>query len=239
MRVENKVCLVTGGARGIGRNCVEMLAKEGAKMVISADMGDGDLQMDNVRHVKLNVTDRDAIAALMADVDKEFGCLDVLVNNAGITQDAFTAKMTEAQWDNCINVNLKGVFNVTQAALPLMKKSECGASIITMSSVVGIYGNIAQANYAATKGGVITMSMTWAKEFARDRIRSNVVSPGFIRTPMTHDLPEKVIQYMESKTPLGCMGDPDDIAYAVLYLSSQESKFVTGQNLPVTGGLVI
>lgn len=239
-RVSGKIALVTGSARGIGRAIVEKLAAEGAKMVISCDMGAATYEQSNVRHEILNVTDRAGIAALVAKIEEEFGRIDILVNNAGITKDALLVKMTEDQWDDVINVNLKGVFNVTQAVAPLMTKNKYG-SIVTLSSVVGLYGNVGQTNYAATKGGVITMTQTWAKELVRKgaQVRANCVAPGFIETPMTADLPEKVIQMMVDKTPLARMGRPEDIANAVLFLASDEASYITGQTIAVTGGLVI
>ena len=240
MRVEGKVCVVTGGARGIGKCIVERLAEEGAKMVFSCDMLEGDYSQVNIRHEKLNVANRDEVKAFADKVIAEFGQIDVLVNNAGITRDALLRKMSEEQWDMVIDVNLKGVFNMTQAISPVMVKNKKG-SIINMSSVVGLFGNVGQTNYAATKGGVISMAQTWSKELARKgaQVRANCIAPGFIKTPMTKDLPEKVIQYMEEKTPLGRMGDPEDIANAVLFLASDESSFITGQTIAVTGGLVI
>lgn len=237
-RVVGKIALVTGSARGIGRAIVERFAEEGADMVISCDMGEATYEQSNVRHEILNVTDREAIAKLVAKIQEEFGRIDILVNNAGITKDALLARMTEDQWDSVIDVNLKGVFNMTQAVAPGMSKNKSG-SIVTLSSVVGLFGNIGQTNYAATKGGVITMTKTWAKELGRKGVRANCVAPGFIVTPMTENLPEKVIEGMKSATPLGKMGQPEDIANAVLFLASDEASFITGQTLPVTGGLVI
>ncbi|MGL5055505.1 MAG: 3-oxoacyl-[acyl-carrier-protein] reductase [Fusobacteriaceae bacterium] len=239
-RVSGKIALVTGSARGIGRAIVEKFAAEGAQMVISCDMGAATYEQSNVRHEILNVTDRAAVAALVAKIEEEFGRIDILVNNAGITKDALLVKMTEDQWDDVINVNLKGVFNMTQAVAPVMTKNKYG-SIVTLSSVVGLYGNVGQTNYAATKGGVITMTQTWAKELVRKgaQVRANCVAPGFIETPMTADLPEKVIQMMVDKTPLARMGRPEDIANAVLFLASDEASYITGQTIAVTGGLVI
>ncbi|MGL5123795.1 MAG: 3-oxoacyl-[acyl-carrier-protein] reductase [Fusobacteriaceae bacterium] len=239
-RVKGKIALVTGSARGIGRAIVERLAEEGATLVISCDMGEATYEEKNVRHEILNVTDREAVANLIAKIQAEFGRIDILVNNAGITKDALLVRMKEAQWDDVITVNLKGVFNITQAVAPLMTKNKSG-SIITLSSVVGLYGNIGQTNYAATKGGVIAMTKTWSKELARKgaQIRANCIAPGFIITPMTSDLPEKVIEGMKERTPLGRMGEAKDIANAVLFLASEESSFITGHVLEVTGGLVM
>ena len=239
-RVEGKVALVTGSARGIGRAIVEKLASEGATMVYSCDMEMATYEQENVKHLIMNITDREGIKNIVAEIKEKYGRIDVLVNNAGITKDALMARMTEDQWDAVINVNLKGVFNVTQAVAPLMTSNRSG-SIITMSSVVGLYGNIGQTNYAATKAGVIAMTQTWSKELARKgaKIRANCIAPGFITTPMTKDLPEKIIEGMREKTPLGRMGEPEDIANAVLFLASEESSFITGHTLAVTGGLVI
>lgn len=239
-RVIGKIALVTGSARGIGRAVVERLAEEGAKMVISCDMGDATYEQTNVRHEMLNVTDREAVSALVAKIVEEFGRIDILVNNAGITKDALMARMTEDQWDAVIDVNLKGVFNVTQAVAPVMTKNKYG-SIITLSSVVGLHGNIGQTNYAATKGGVIAMTKTWAKELARKgaQIRANCVAPGFIATPMTENLPEKVIQGMIDATPLARLGKPEDIANAILFLASDESSYITAQTIEISGGLVL
>lgn len=237
-RVAGKIALVTGSARGIGRAIVERLANEGAQMVISCDMGEAVYEQANVRHEILNVTDRAGIAALVSKLQEEFGRIDILVNNAGITKDSLLIRMSEDQWDSVIDVNLKGVFNMTQAVAPVMSKNKSG-SIVTLSSVVGLYGNIGQTNYAATKGGVITMTKTWAKELGRKGVRANCVAPGFIVTPMTENLPEKVIEGMKSATPLGKMGMPEDIANAILFLASDEASFITGETIAVTGGLVI
>ncbi|MBO8140281.1 MAG: 3-oxoacyl-[acyl-carrier-protein] reductase [Thermosipho sp. (in: Bacteria)] len=245
MRLEGKVCIVTGGARGIGRAMVEKFALEGAKMVYACDLNEEALKelekkYDNVKGYKLDVTDRPAIAKFKEKVMTEEGKVDVLVNNAGITRDALIQKMSEEDWDIVINVNLKGVFNMTQQFGPEMMKAGKG-SIINISSVVGIYGNIGQTNYAATKGGVIAMTKTWAKEFARKgaQVRVNAIAPGFIKTPMTKDLPEKVINLVISKTVLQRMGEPEEIANAALFLASDESSFITGQVISVDGGLVL
>ncbi|MGL5759958.1 MAG: 3-oxoacyl-ACP reductase FabG, partial [Cetobacterium sp.] len=209
-------------------------------IVYSCDLGVGEFANPNIKMVNLNVTDREGITKFVEDVKNQYGKIDILVNNAGITKDSLIQKMTEEAWDAVIDVNLKGVFNMTQAIVPLMLENKSG-SIINMSSVVGVYGNIGQTNYVATKSGVIGLTKAWAKEFARkgDQIRTNAIAPGFIKTPMTKDLPEKVINTMIEKTPLRKMGEPDDIANAVLFLASDLSKFITGQIIGVDGGLVI
>jgi len=245
MRLENKVVIVTGAARGIGKEIALMFAKHGAG-VAACDVLDNDLEEiekeavgfpGKLKTFHLDVTNRVEVKAVVEKVHNEFGKITTLANNAGITRDALLMKMTEDQWDSVIDVNLKGIFNMTQTVVPFMRES--GGSIISTSSVVGVYGNIGQTNYAATKAGLIGMSKTWAKELARYKIRANVVAPGFIKTPMTKDLPEKVINFVVDKTALRSMGDPEDIAYAFLYFASDESKFVTGQVLGVDGGLVL
>ncbi|RJX69415.1 beta-ketoacyl-ACP reductase [Vibrio sinensis] len=241
----NKICIVTGGAQGIGRCIVETFAKHGAAMVYACDMNAQaaeELQetYSNVRVKQLNVCDRAAIQSLIEEVHADHGKIDVLVNNAGVTRDNLLDRMSEDDWDIVLNVNLKGVFNMTQAIAPIMIDNGVG-SIITMSSVVGTDGNIGQSNYGATKGGVIAMTKGWAKEFSRKgaQVRANCVAPGFIETPMTIDLPEKVLTHMKSKTPLGRMGKPEDIANGVLFLASDNASFITGQTLKIDGGLVI
>ena len=243
--LEDKICIVTGGAQGIGRCIAEAFSAEGAARIFACDMNldamaDYEDNFDNVEAVELNVCDRDSISEFVSNVKDKYGRIDVLVNNAGITRDNLLAKMSEKDWDMVVDVNLKGVFNMTQYVSPIMIENGAG-SIVTMSSVVGTDGNIGQTNYAATKAGVIAMTKSWAKEFSRKgaQVRANCVAPGFIKTPMTKDLPEKVIAYMESKTPLGHMGEAEDIAQAVLFLASDRARFITGQLLKVDGGLVI
>ncbi|MGN0943391.1 3-oxoacyl-ACP reductase FabG, partial [Fusobacterium varium] len=189
--------------------------------------------------IKRDISDYNNCINLINEVIESFGKIDILINNAGITKDALLQRMTEEQWDAVINVNLKGVFNMTQAVAPIMSKNKSG-SIVTLSSVVGLYGNLAQTNYSATKGGVIAMTKTWAKELARrGAIRANCVAPGFIESPMTEVLSEKVVAGMMERTPLARFGTADDVANAILFLASDEASYITGQVLPVTGGLVI
>lgn len=242
---ENKVCLVTGAAQGIGRAIVERIANNGAQCVYALDVNAQTLQSafsdhENVKPVVINICDREAIQYLVESIREAYGRIDVLVNNAGVTRDALLEKMTEQDWDFVIDVNLKGVFNLTQAVAPIMMANNYG-SIVTMSSVVGTDGNIGQSNYAATKGGVIAMTKGWAKEFARKgaQVRANCVAPGFIETPMTADLPTKVLELMKQKTPLGRMGTAEDITNSVEFLASDKSSFITGQVLKVDGGLVL
>ncbi len=238
MKLNGKTAVVTGAARGIGLTIAEYLANEGAT-VYATDISKGESANKNIHFVELNVMDRDGIAKLVEDLSKK-GNIDILVNNAGITADALIQKMTIEQWDRVIDINLTGVFNMTQFIAPVMMENGSG-SIINMASVVGVYGNIGQSNYIATKAGVIGMAKGWAKEFARKgaQVRANAVAPGFIRTPMTKDLPEKVLDGMKSKTPLGRLGEPEDIAKAVVFLASDDASFITGQCLGVDGGLTI
>ncbi|MDC5838651.1 beta-ketoacyl-ACP reductase [Vibrio europaeus] len=242
---ENKICLVTGAAQGIGRAITERFAQNGAEKVYALDMNSDGLaaafsDIENVEAVTVNICDRQAIAELVELIKQQYSRVDVLVNNAGVTRDALIDKMTEQEWDFVLDVNLKGVFNLTQAIAPLMMENNYG-SIVTMSSVVGTDGNIGQTNYAATKGGVIAMTKGWAKEFARKgaQVRANCVAPGFIETPMTADLPEKVLDMMKGKTPLGRMGTTEDITNGVEFLASDKSSFITGQVLKIDGGLVL
>ncbi|KHT47326.1 beta-ketoacyl-ACP reductase [Vibrio sinaloensis] len=241
----NKICLVTGAAQGIGKAVVERFAEQHAQMVYAIDMNEQALLSafegrTNVKPIVMNICDRAAVFEFIEQVKADVSRIDVLVNNAGITRDALIEKMTEDEWDAVINVNLKGVFNLTQAVAPIMMENNSG-SIVTMSSVVGTDGNIGQSNYAATKGGVIAMTKGWAKEFARKgaQVRANCVAPGFVQTPMTENLPEKVLDMMKAKTPLGRMGTPEDITNGVEFLASDKASFITGQVLKIDGGLVL
>lgn len=237
MRLENKVAVITGGARGLGQAMAELFASEGA-LVVAADMGDLAYENPRVEGYKLNVADADACKTFADYVLEKYGKVDILVNNAGITRDGLTRKMTDDMWNLVIDVNLKGVFNLTRHIGPAMQTAGSG-SIINISSVVGEYGNIGQANYAATKAGVIAMAKTWAKEFARKgaAVRVNSVAPGYVNTDMMKTVPDKVLDPIRQKTMLGRLGEPEEIAAAVLFLGSDESSFITGHNLSVNGGL--
>lgn len=233
--LKDKIALITGGSRGIGKEIVLKYAENGAT-VISGDLIDHDYSHENVIHVKLNVTDRENIKKVAAEIKEKYGKLDILVNNAGITRDSLLQRMKEEDWDLVVDINLKGVYNVMQGMVSLLLKSD-GASVINMASVVGLDGNMGQTNYSATKGGVIAMSKTWAKEFGRKNLRSNAIAPGFIKTDMTHVLPEKVVEAVLENTPLKKMGDAQDVANAALFLGSDMSKFITGQVIRIDGGL--
>jgi len=236
-RLDNKVAVITGGAKGLGQAIAETFAKEGAT-VIAADMGDLSYEAKNVFGYHLNVTDVVAIQKFYDEVVAKYGKVDILVNNAGITKDAMTRKMTDDQWNMVIDVNLKGVFNMTRLFGPLMETNGYG-SIINISSVVGVFGNIGQANYAATKAGVLGLTMTWAKEFARKgaNVRCNAIAPGYIMTDILKTIPQDLLDEFAKLTMLKRLGQPQEIANAALFLASDESSYVTGHTLNVNGGM--
>lgn len=237
MRLEGKVAIVTGGAKGIGMEISKLFAKEGAK-VIAADMGDLIYTEEGVEGYNLNVTDVAGIQKLYDYAIEKYGKVDILVNNAGITRDSMTRKMTDDMWNIVIDINLKGVFNMVRAFGPLMETNGYG-SIINISSVVGEYGNIGQANYAATKAGVIGLSKTWAKEFARKgaNVRCNAIAPGYVMTDILKTVPEELLQQFAQMTMLKRLGQPEEIAKAALFLASDDSSYVTGHVLSVNGGM--
>ncbi|MDP3386598.1 MAG: 3-oxoacyl-ACP reductase FabG [Eubacteriales bacterium] len=237
MRLEGKVAVVTGGARGIGQAIAELFAKEGAK-VLAVDMGAPAYENEGVEHYSLNVTDVAACEKFVAYAKEKYGKIDVLVNNAGITRDSLTRKMTDDMWNLVLDVNLKGPFNLTRLIGPMMQEAGIG-SIISMSSVVGEFGNIGQANYAATKAGLYGMSKTWAKEFAMKgaQVRSNTISPGYTMTDIVKTVPQDLLDKFAAQTMLGRLGEPEDIAKAALFLASDDSSYITGHNLSVNGGM--
>lgn len=246
MRLKDKVAIITGAARGIGEATAIKFAEHGAKVVVS------DMSLDALSEVmgkivemggealayEVNVTDRESVAAMMESVVEKWGTVDIIVNNAGITADSQLLKMEESDFDKVIDVNLKGVFNCGQAAAKIMSENG-GGVILNASSVVGLYGNFGQTNYAATKWGVIGITKTWAKELGKKGIRVNAVAPGFTMTPMVAKMPEKVIEMMKGKSPLGKLATPEDIANAYLFLASDEAAFITGTVLSVDGGVVL
>ena len=237
MRLKDKVAIVTGGAQGLGQAIAVRYAQEGAK-VIAVDMQPLKYEQENVVGRILNVTDSEACKTFFEEIINQYGRVDVLVNNAGITRDAMTRKMTDEQWDIVIDVNLKGVFNLTRHIGPHME-AKGGGSIINISSVVGEYGNIGQANYAATKAGVIGLAKTWAKEFARKGVpvRVNAISPGYIMTDILKTVPEDLLKQFANLTMLKRIGEPKEIADAALFLASNESTYITGHVLSVNGGM--
>lgn len=237
MRLEGKVAIVTGGAKGLGQAMAETFAKEGAK-VVAADMADLAYEHENVEGVKLDVTNVDNVQEVFDYVVEKYGKIDILVNNAGVTKDALTRKMTEEMWDFVVDVNLKGVFNLTRLVGPHMQANQSG-SIINISSIVGVYGNIGQANYAATKAGVIGLTKTWAKEFAMKggNVRVNAIAPGYIMTDILKTVPQDLLDKFAALTMLGRLGEPQEIANGALFLASDEASYLTGQVVEINGGM--
>ena len=212
-------------------------AEEGAK-VIAVDMSDLSYEQENVFGYKLNVTDTDACQKFFDEVTEKYGRIDILVNNAGITRDATTRKMTDEMFDLVISVNLKGVFNLTRLVGPYMQDHKSG-SIINISSIVGVYGNYGQANYAASKAGVIGMTKTWAREFAAKggNVRVNAIAPGYVMTDILKTVPQDLLDKFSAMTMVGRLGQPEEIANAALFLASEEASYVTGHVLEVNGGM--
>jgi len=242
MRLSNKIAIITGAARGIGRSAAEIFAREGAAVIIWDMLDDGEQTAQAIRDtgaqaefMKISVTDVLGIEEAVRTIIDKYGRIDILVNNAGITRDRTLLKMSHLEWQQVIDVNLTGVFNCTKAVVPYMVEKGFGRIICT-SSVVGIHGNFGQTNYSAAKAGVIAMCRTWAKELGPKGITANAVAPGFIRTDMTDAMPEEARQATIATIPVKRMGNPEDIAYAYLYLASDESSFVNGQVLGVNGG---
>lgn len=235
--LEGKVALVTGGSTGIGGECCKLFAAEGAT-VIAGDMNPLTYEAAGVEFMQLNVTDVENCAKVVEDIKAKYGRIDILVNNAGITRDALIQKMTDEMWDAVIAVNLKGVFNMARLVGPLMMENNYG-SIINISSVVGVYGNIGQTNYAATKSGVIGMTKTWAKEFARKgaNVRANAIAPGYVMTDILKTVPQELLDKFAGMTMLGRLGQPEEIANAALFLASEKSSYLTGQCISVDGGM--
>lgn len=245
-RVDGRVALVTGGARGIGKAISEKLASEGAIIVMVdvmmdvAEEGAAEFRAKGYEAMALqaNVAKmEDAEAAVKAVMDK-YGRLDILVNNAGITKDNLMMRMTEEEWDAVIAVNLKGVFNFTKAATKVMMRAKYG-KIVNISSVVGRIGNAGQANYSASKGGVIALTKTVAKEFASRNITCNAIAPGYISTPMTDALPQAARDAFLQFIPLKRAGKPEDVANGVFFFCQSESDYITGQVMNVDGGFVM
>lgn len=240
-RLQDKRIFLTGAARGIGATCARVFVNEGARVFL-VDREEAalykladELGSENVRPRVLDITRREDVMAAVAEMVEHFGGVDVLVNNAGITRDSLTAKLTEEAWDAVIDVNLKAPMICTQAVFPHMK--EQGSGVILNASSVSALGNVGQANYSASKAGLIGMTKTWALEFARFGIRANAIAPGFTDTEMMATIPEEVMAKIVGKVPLRRLAKPEEIAAAYTFLASDEAAFITGQVLFVDGGL--
>ena len=244
--LEGKTALVTGASKGIGRTIAQKFAEQGANVAFtylsSVEKGQAleqELQAYGTKRkgFRSDASKFDEAEKLIDSIVSEFGTLDIVVNNAGITKDGLLLRMTEAQWDDVININLKSVFNVTKAASRVMMKNRSGV-FINMSSVVGVQGNAGQANYAASKAGIIGFSKSTAKELGSRNIRTNVIAPGFIRTEMTDVLDSKVVEGWEQGIPLKRAGETEDVANACLFLASDLASYINGQVLSVCGGML-
>ena len=255
MRLKDKVALVTGGANGIGRSVVKQFIEEGAWVAIwdLADEAGQELANEinaeggKAYYQHVNVTQAEEVDSAVEELIEKWGRLDILINNAGILKDGQLVKvkqgelqkrMTDEMFDAVINVNLRGVFVCTRAAAPVMIKQEAGV-ILNATSIVGLDGNFGQTNYVATKAGVIGMTKVWARELGRYGVRVNAVAPGFTATEMVLAMPEKILDGMRQRTPLGRLGQPEDIANAYAFLASDQASFITGTVLRVDGGIVV
>lgn len=253
MRIKDKVVIITGAGSGIGRETSILFAKHGAKVAVTdIDEKAGKETVNEIIKVleqdpdckgdaffaKLDISNRDQAMQVAQEVINRYGKIDVLINNAGIIKDDLITRMTEEEWDLVIDIDLKGPFNMIQAIASDMVKHGNG-EIINVSSIVGIYGNIGQVNYASAKAGLIGMTKTLAKELGKKGVRVNAIAPGFIHTPMTSKVPEKILEMMKEKTPLKRLGEPRDVAQTLLFLASDEANFINGAVIPVDGGLLI
>lgn len=246
MRLKDKVAIITGAANGLGLEAAITFVREGAKVVLAdynteaGEKAAEELKANggDVQFIHVNVADRDSVNKMVEATINQYRKIDILINNAGITQDGMLTKLSVDDFQKVIDVNLTGVFHCTQAVVPHMITQGKG-KIISTSSVSGIYGNVGQTNYAAAKAAIVGMTKTWAKELGRKGINVNAVAPGFIETGMVASVPEKVIAQMLSLIPLQRLGKPSDIANAYLYLSSDESDYVNGTVLHVDGGIMM
>ncbi|HMB00611.1 MAG TPA: 3-oxoacyl-[acyl-carrier-protein] reductase [Spirochaetota bacterium] len=242
-RLNGKTAVITGSARGIGKEIARKYKENGAKIVISdideemarataAELGGGTIALS------CNVTNKDDVAKLINDSKAEFGSVDIVVNNAGITKDGLFIRMKEADWDSVLSINLKGTFLTSQAAAQVMMKQRSG-KIVNIASVSGLFGNAGQANYASSKAGIVGLTKVMARELAGRGINVNAIAPGFIESDMTDKLSEKVKTAIKEQIPFKKMGSVNDIANTALFLASDESSYITGQTIAVCGGLTM
>lgn len=243
--LQDKIAVITGASNGIGKATAEKYLQNGAQVaIVDVDEKGKELaekwseQYSKTKFYKADITNYDNTIETFQKIKDDFGSIDILINNAGITRDASFKKMTPEQWQQVIDVNLTGVFNCTKAAIPFMIEQNWGR-ILNASSVVGLYGNFGQTNYVATKAGVIGLTKTWARELGKYQITVNAVAPGFIKTEMIESVPDNVLEMMKSKSVLKRLGEVEDIANAYLFLASDMASFVTGTTMSVDGGLVI
>jgi len=243
--LSGKIALVTGASRGIGKAIAIELARNGADVAVNYNRNEKEALevVEDIKKlgcksiaIKADVGSFDDAAAMFEAVKKEFGRIDILVNNAGITMDRTLRKMTKEEWNNVIEVNLSSIYNVTKNALPLMEKD---SRVINISSIVGIYGNFGQSNYAASKAGIIGFTKSLAKELGKHGITVNAIAPGFIKSDMTSRIPFIRRKFVEWLIPLKRMGSAEEVAYAASFLASDEAGYVTGQTISVSGGLAI
>ena len=241
--LEGRVAIVTGGSRGIGKAIATKLASEGCKIVLADILDDvgqplAEEMGEDTIYVHVDVTKPDELSAMVDTALERFGTIDILVNNAGIARDTLMLRMTEAEWDVVLNINLKGAFNCVKAVQRTMLRKRSGR-IISISSVVGLSGNAGQANYSAAKAGLIGLTKTLAKELGSRSITANAVAPGFIQTDMTASLSDEVLSAAKERIPLARLGDPEAVANAVAFLASDEAAYITGTVLRVDGGMAM
>ena len=240
--MNDKVVLITGASGGIGRAIAKKFASDGAKLALNdIAPAEGALKLLaqelGGKYFLADISKLEEVEKMVQDIQKEFGRLDVLVNNAGITQDRTLAKMTKEEWQKVIDIDLTGVFNCTKAALPLIIQNQ--GNIISLSSLVGQRGNFGQANYAAAKAGIIGFTKSLAKEVGRFGVRVNAVAPGFIETRLTEVIPENIKTMVKQLTSLGRFGKPEEVANVIAFLASDEASFITGAVIDIDGGLAI